>query len=132
METNNEPSLECLKAALFANVHPKSTLADLDYNKEELTPIQREQVKKILGNALDLFIAANQGITDLVSHRIDVGENLPVNTAPYRTSPKDRNIILQEIENMLVAKVIRHSNSPWASPIFNYKKRWKRSFLCGL
>ena len=123
METNNEPPPECLKAALFANVHPKSTLADLDYNKEELTPIEREQVEKILGNALDLFIAANPGVTDLVSHRIDVGENLPVHTAPYRTSPKDRNIIQQEIEKMLAAKVIRHSNSPWASPIVLITKK---------
>ena len=98
-------------------------LDDIDINRSELTEEQLNKVLFLLKNSLDVFAANNPGATDLIAHRIEVGKNLPVHTAPYRTSPKDRDIIQKEVERMLKENIIRPSRSPWASPVVLITKK---------
>ena len=96
---------------------------NIDFNVNELTPIQVKLVSELLKNSADIFAATNPGTTHLVNHHIDVGDSLPVHSIPYRTSPKEREIIQTEVDKMLKAKVIQPSRSPWAAPIVLITKK---------
>lgn len=52
-----------------------------------------------------------------VEHHIDTGDSPPVATADYRRSPKEREIIHQEVQDMLKRGIIEPSVSDWASPL---------------
>ncbi|UYV60240.1 hypothetical protein LAZ67_1000522 [Cordylochernes scorpioides] len=42
---------------------------------------------------------------------------------PYRVSPTERQAIQTEVDKMLDAGIIRHSESPWSSPVILVKKK---------
>ena len=52
-----------------------------------------------------------------IKHRTDVGDAHPIKQAPYRVPETKKQIIDEEVEKMLVKRVIRPSVSPWSSPI---------------
>ena len=96
---------------------------NIDFNVNELTPIQVKLASELLKTSADIFAATNPGTTHLVNHHIDVGDSLPVHSIPYRTSPKEREIIQTEVDKMLKAKVIQPSRSPWEAPIVLITKK---------
>ena len=49
--------------------------------------------------------------------QIDVGNNDPIKTKPYRTPIKNREVIDQAVSEMLDAYVIKRSRSPWSFPV---------------
>ena len=57
------------------------------------------------------------GKTSLVQHVIDTGDALPIKQRPYRTSPKCKQEIDRQVEDMLQKEIIRESVSPWSSPV---------------
>jgi hypothetical protein len=46
----------------------------------------------------------------------------PIKQRAYRLSPKENEIAIKEIQEMLTQNVIRKSKSPWASPIVLVRK----------
>jgi len=96
---------------------------ELDLNKDSLTEEQIIKAKLLIEENIDLFSAKNPGATDLVTHRIDVGQNCPISQMPYRVSPKERNIIESEVQRMLDENIIEPSQSPWASPVVLVSKK---------
>ena len=68
-------------------------------------------------------IAATPGRTNLVQHHINVGDAVPIQQKPYRVPYAQRDLIKKELDQMLEAKVIRPSTSPWASPIVLVTKK---------
>ena len=58
-----------------------------------------------------------------VEHTIDVGEAKPIHVPPYRAGFKERETIDKLTDEMLKEGVIRHSSSPWASPVVLVAKK---------
>ena len=63
------------------------------------------------------------GKTSLVQHVIYTGDALPIKQRPYRTSPKCKQEIDRQVEDMLQKGIIRESVSPWSSPVVLVKKK---------
>ena len=57
------------------------------------------------------------GLTDLVSHTINTGDNPPIQQ-PVRHTPFALCEKMEElIQIMMAQRVIQHFSSPWASPV---------------
>nr|GEZ98517.1 retrotransposon protein, putative, unclassified [Tanacetum cinerariifolium] len=57
-------------------------------------------------------------------HRIPLMEGTqPVNIRPYRHPPSQKDVIEIRVKELLEARVIKPSNSPFASPIVMVKKK---------
>ncbi|GFV36264.1 retrovirus-related Pol polyprotein from transposon gypsy [Trichonephila clavipes] len=56
-------------------------------------------------------------------HFINTCDNLPVKQRAYRTSPEERRIIHDDVENMLDMGIIQPSESPWSSPVILVRKK---------
>ncbi|UYV63821.1 hypothetical protein LAZ67_2005754 [Cordylochernes scorpioides] len=69
------------------------------------------------------LFSSKLGRTNLAKHSIDTENVKPIKHKRYRVSPKERNIINEQIQYMLKEGVIRPSSSPWAFPVILVKKR---------
>ena len=74
---------------------------------------------------VDIFQPPTQGPkqTDCVHHHIETGNVQPSNSLPYRVSPKERQVISEQIDSMLGDDIIRPSQTPWASPVILVAKK---------
>ena len=64
------------------------------------------------------------GVTDLVTHRIDLKPNTrPVYVPSYRLPHSQRKVAHNLVENMLTEGIIQESYSPWNSPMFLVPKK---------
>lgn len=54
---------------------------------------------------------------------INTTDNIPVHKPPYRVSPKQREIIEEQVDEMLRDGIIRESKSPYAAPVVLVKKK---------
>ena len=87
----------------------------------QLSSDQKEALDKFLCHELPLFDAV-AGRTNLVKHKIDVGNASPIKQRYYPVSPVRRDIIHTKVKEMLWEGLIESSASPWASPIVMVKK----------
>ena len=68
---------------------------------------------------------------EVVEHSIETGSAYPIARPPRRQSPAMEAVIEKEVKNLLDAKVIRPSNSPWASNLVLVKKEgWNMETMC--
>jgi hypothetical protein len=119
---------------------PDETLPDLpehlqlvyDSMSPDLTEMQKAEVKKLLLEYQDIFLApgGELGRTTLVQHTIDTGDHPPIKQPPRRTAWVHRETMETEIKNMLESGVIEPSNSPWASPVVLVKKKDGSTRFC--
>ena len=63
------------------------------------------------------------GITDLVQHQINTGNNPPIHIPPYRLGPHIDGKIQEMVRDMIEDSVIIDSASPWSSPVLLVKKK---------
>ncbi|UYV75961.1 hypothetical protein LAZ67_13001935, partial [Cordylochernes scorpioides] len=70
------------------------------------------------------------GRTNLAKHRIDTEDAKPIKHKPYRVSAKERDIIKEQIDEMLTEGIIRPSSSPWSFPVILVKKRDGKYRFC--
>ncbi|UYV60444.1 hypothetical protein LAZ67_1001171, partial [Cordylochernes scorpioides] len=89
---------------------------------ENLSPKEQKELKQVLGRYGDLF-SSRLGRTNLAKHRIDTEDAKPIKHKPYRVSAKERDIIKEQIDEMLTEGIIRPSSSPWSFPVILVKKR---------
>ncbi|UYV84632.1 hypothetical protein LAZ67_X002921, partial [Cordylochernes scorpioides] len=68
--------------------------------KEDLTLSQKNELRRVLSKYSDLF-SSILGKTNLAKHRIDTENAKPIKHKPYRVSPKERDIIKEQIQDML-------------------------------
>ncbi|GBL93883.1 hypothetical protein AVEN_153642-1 [Araneus ventricosus] len=57
------------------------------------------------------------GKIDLVTHDIELMSDEPVLSKPYRTSPRQNEILRKEIQKMLAMKIIKVGYSHYTSPM---------------
>ncbi|UYV74341.1 K02A2.6-like [Cordylochernes scorpioides] len=89
---------------------------------ENLAYKEKEQLKQVLERYEDLF-SSGLGRSNLAKHRIDTEGAKPIKHKPYRVSAKEREIIKEQIDEMLRDGIIRPSSSPWSLPVILVKKR---------
>ena len=91
---------------------------DLDTDAK-LNADQKQQVRDFLKRNVTIFATnpKGPGVTSAVKHYIDTGSHAPIKSKPHRASPAEIDIIHKETMEMLKNKIIRHSSSPWASPV---------------
>src|SRR5664279_3586680 len=95
----------------------------------ETAPEVDEQNKRdlmiVLAKYRDVFAKGEDdlGRTDVVRHRIEKTEALPVRQALRRHPPMHLDAIQKHVSDMLKQDVVRASNSPWASNIVLVKKK---------
>uniref|UniRef100_A0A146M517 RNA-directed DNA polymerase n=1 Tax=Lygus hesperus TaxID=30085 RepID=A0A146M517_LYGHE len=84
----------------------------------------KERVLQMLQAYEELFDTPGQeGCSLPVSHRINTGDAAPVVKRPYPVPERLRGEIRQQIDSMLEAGVIRHSDSPWSAPVVLVPKK---------
>jgi hypothetical protein len=93
-------------------------------NTINLTSGQLSRLQQMLQRNIAVFAEhpKRTPTTRLAEHRIDTGSAPPVAVAPYRVSPAQRDVIDQQVQEMLESGVIRPSNSPYSSPVLLVKK----------
>ena len=94
----------------------------------KLSSQQNEAIKHLINSYSDIFAddLTEIGSTQLVEHKIQLTDSTPIKSKPYKVSPKERQIIEEQITEMLEQGVIRPSQSPYSSPIVLVKKKGEK------
>ena len=97
----------------------KEVLDQVNIQNEHLSEEQKEQLQTVLTNFTDVFQTSGSplGHYSGVKHCIDSGHHRPIRSRPYRHPPHLRQIIRDQIQQMLNDKIISPSTSPWSSSI---------------
>ena len=93
---------------------------------EKLTPQQEEEIHDLMHQYEDVLAVTFEeikGAKTRYKHVIDTGDHKPVKQAPYRLAPHYQQWVREEIKQLLRSGIIRHSKSPWASPIVIVPKK---------
>ena len=85
----------------------------------------RDNIEPFISRNSDLFASKDTelGHRDNVRMRIDTGSADLIKLRPYRTPLNNRKIIDETIDEILYAKVIRRSRSPWSFPVVIVDKK---------
>ena len=83
---------------------------------KKCSPEQIEELGKVLGKHRQVF-SNDPGRTDLIEHDIELISEQPFRIKPYRTSPRQTEIIKQEIKRMLDLNIIEVAESDFVSPL---------------
>lgn len=89
-------------------------------NKEE-----KSKLLQLISNYQDVFYieGENLSFTNAVKHKIKTKDDLPVYTKSYRYPHCHKEEVQKQINKMLDQGIIRHSISPWSSPIWIVPKK---------
>lgn len=63
------------------------------------------------------------GRTTVAQHEINTEAARPIQQNPYRSSPYERQVVEEQIREMLTKGVVRTSTSAWSSPVVLVRKR---------
>ncbi len=124
IETENDMSQspECAeKEPDITKIHIQSEDA---YQRQLMEQLIEEFRYLFANNVHDLTRAVG------VEHRIDIGDHKPVHQAPYRTSYKEKQVIKEQVQEMLERGIIRPSTSEFASPVVLVKKKDGKYRFC--
>ncbi|XP_064463444.1 uncharacterized protein LOC135374410 [Ornithodoros turicata] len=82
----------------------------------ELNESQMKDIEILVSEFIELF-TDRPGSTDAITHDIELTSEQVIRSQPYRTSPRQKEIIEEEVNKMLVFGIIEPGNSDFASPI---------------
>ena len=91
--------------------------SELQSNLEGLSEDQTAQFLSLVKEYEDIFAkdSSDLGKSGLLGHAIDTGDCKPVKQPPRRVPPYQREIIDQQLEELLATNRIEQSQSPWSS-----------------
>lgn len=120
------------------NTHPKEENSGWIRNrirKDHLNEEEEKQLMKLCTTYSDIFANEKEPLTstNVVKHRIRTKDDIPVHSKLYRYPAIHKEEVENQIEKMLRQNIIRHSHSPWCSPIWvvpkkedaSGKKKWR-------
>jgi len=125
--SNGEDETESTVVDPFDNVAPL-----LEGIVETVTLEERERLKKILGEFLDIFSTGEYdvGQTDISRHTIDTGDAKPIKQVLRRQPYAHLEIIDKQVAEMLKAEIIEESRSPWVSNVVIVTKKDGTARFC--
>ena len=90
-----------------------------------LTVTETDEVMELLYKYRSCFVksGARLGQTEAFQHEIPTTTLSPINVRPYPNAWKERQIIQQQVQEMLDLEVIQPSFSPWSAPVVLVKKK---------
>ena len=96
-------------------------------SSENLDASQKSKLRQMLLKHDNVFARHKYdlGYTDIVEHKIDVGNAKPIKQAPRRLPIHQREIERKQVREMLEHGIIEEANSPWASNCVLVKKKSK-------
>lgn len=125
--------LECIDeignaCTLSQPSHDPLSVVNVDQNFDinpALPKHRQDKLCSILRQYADCFSRSSKiGQTPIAKHRIITDESSrPVRRSPYRVSPRERDAIKAQVDEMLREDIIQPSQSPWASPVVLVKKK---------
>ena len=97
----------------------------LEEGTADWTEEQRGRVKSVIERYSFLFAmnSLDLGQTDLVKHHIELNNYTPIKDRYHRIPPHQCKEVRKHLKEMLDIGAIRHSNSPWASPVVLVRKK---------
>ena len=104
--------------------HQPSEVSEVSESKpnfltDAVIPLEhRSKLVPLLEKNADIFAQKDTelGETDTVQMTIDTGDHPPIKLRPYRAPINTRKKIEQAVDEMLEAKIIEKSDSPWSFP----------------
>jgi hypothetical protein len=128
---------ECLNIEVYEE---ESELFDSEWTFDEVKLDIGTKIPKIYKKESEklLNLFKKLGAQDLKSlghcnegtHKIRLKDNTPIFKRPYRVSQAEREIINKQVDALLKAGIVRHSKSPWSSPVILVKKKNGSHRLC--
>ena len=117
---------------LITNENNEKKFSDKPFIVESKNPDELKEISKLLEANRDLFgeNVGQLGRAIGVEHEINLTTNEPVKLAAYRVSPKEKQIIREQVKEMLENKVIEESNSPYSAPVVLVKKKNGKIRFC--
>ena len=106
----------------------KESVADVA-SGSNLTDEQRSEFMDLANQFSSLFTEA-PGTTDLAQHHIKLTSDEPVRSRPYPVPYSMRESLKKDIADMIKMRVIRESDSPYASPVVVVKKKDNTNRVC--
>ena len=106
----------------------KESVADVATGSN-LTDEQRSEFMGLANQFASLFTEA-PGTTDLAQHHIKLTPDEPVRSRPYPVPYSMRESLKKDIADMIKMRVIRESDSPYASPVVVVKKKDNTNRVC--
>ncbi|GFY33414.1 retrovirus-related Pol polyprotein from transposon 297 [Trichonephila clavipes] len=94
---------------------------EIDLSNTKLSEGQKQKLKDLFNGFQGLFLY-QPGLTHVLYHEIDTGDQGPVMSIPYRYDRVNQGIIDYYIEKMLQEGTIRPIQSPYASPVVLTRK----------
>ena len=91
-----------------------------------MTNEQRAQAAALIHEFRDVFVVKGGqiGKTDVVQHHIRTEPGTkPIASRPYRVNYKNRQVIEDQVNEMLDNKIIKPSASPWSAPVVLVPKK---------
>lgn len=85
---------------------------------KDATNEERDQLRALLLKNSSVFASKTTpiGLCPHVEHSIELRDNIPVASRPYRCSPTDRNFMKEQVNEYLKKDIIRPSESEYAAP----------------
>lgn len=127
-------------SANLYSLHTNSNICDKTIGGIKLNEIDVGEInagdKQTLYNMLhtfsDCFASSLReiGTTNLGEMHIKVTSDKPVNRKPYRLAYSEKEVVTKKVQELLDSKIIRESNSEYASPIILVKKKNGDYRLC--
>ena len=101
-------------------------------NETELSSEQRCQFSAFLEEFDDVMAKEDGelGLTDLIEHKIETGNAVPIKQSPRRLPPHKKEIVEKQLDDLLKQGRIEESNGPWSSPVVLARKKDGSYRLC--
>ena len=129
-----EPVDECNLTTAFQGKSPKTQPVEFSTIKDKIivSNEHKKEIEQLIKHNLELFAEKDTdlGCTDIVKMTIHTGNHAPIKQRPFRTPLIKRNILETDVRDMLKANMIRHSRSPWASPVVVVDKKDGSQCFC--
>ena len=106
----------------------KESVADVATGSN-LTDEQHSEFMDLANHFASLF-TETPGTTDLAQHHIKLTSDEPVRSRPYPVPCSMRESLKKDIADMIKMRVIRESDSPYASPVVVVKKKDNTNRVC--
>lgn len=141
--TNRATEIEVLKGSIeknnFETGCPENTATELrsrsnlfdQLRLDHLNQEERVGLIKLISDYQGIFHLKSDNLTftNVVKHRIDTKDDIPVYTKSYRYPYSLKEEVQSQIRDLLQQGIIRQSNSPWSSPIWVVPKKTDASGL---